>query len=221
MAKLTICKSGAAVLDRINDLGLNYNHWAIFIGSKIASRSIADNEKSRELLEYELNNLDNDAQEYLLLCLYDKPESAKYQYKTDNCFYNVSFCTAAYGKNNNKQIAISGIDPNLFNKLQALEEKINNLDKSISGVDDEEPEDKTMLYLTKANDILNNPFIAGVIGKIFNVNFNQPTALAGIDESEVLQNAINVLMSKGVTLDHIVKLSQLPGDKIKMLLTML
>lgn len=113
----------------------------------------------------------------------------------------------------------------ILQKLNELESKIN----AIPGEEvEEDEEDKTALG--KITTILDHPIVQQFapilitgLASMFGVKENQTNqiALAGIDPETELHEALNVLFSKGVTLDHIKKLSALPKEKITMLLSML
>jgi len=92
---------------------------------------------------------------------------------------------------------------------------------------EEEKEDKSTLG--QIGKLLDHPVVAGLmplmvagISKMLNLPTEQPvTSLAGVDQETELHEALNKLFSKGVTLQHIKKLSDLPKEKITMLLSML
>jgi hypothetical protein len=71
------------------------------------------------------------------------------------------------------------------------------------------------VLLDKINGIINSPLV-GVLMQFLN---NKPvTALAGTDD---LNEILETLFSKGVTVQHLKKLAGYPKEKISMLLTML
>lgn len=112
----------------------------------------------------------------------------------------------------------------ILQKLNELESKIN----AIPGEEVEEEEDKSALG--KLTTILDHPIVQQFapilitgLASMFGVKENQNNniALAGVDPETELHEALNLLFSKGVTLEHIKKLSALPKEKITMLLSML
>ena len=111
-----------------------------------------------------------------------------------------------------------------LNSIQSQISALQNVDENdIEDEIEDEDEDKTLGYINGINRILEHPVIAGIISKLINNNTQQPVAsLSGVttDESE-LEEIISVLFSKGVKIEHLKKLSEMPESKIQMLLTML
>jgi hypothetical protein len=67
-----------------------------------------------------------------------------------------------------------------------------------------------------------NRLIMGAIDKFFPTTNTQPMALAGTEPTHVtIEQILDTLFKKGVTIEHLYKLSQFDQAKIQMLLTML
>lgn len=106
------------------------------------------------------------------------------------------------------------------NNQNALESRLN----AIEGEDVEEEETETVgsteeVLIDKISGIVNSPLV-GLLMNFFN-RPNQVNALAGISTENDLEQILEVLFSKGVTVNHLKKLSEYPKSKIDMLLTML
>ena len=91
--------------------------------------------------------------------------------------------------------------------------------------DDFEEEEKP---LSPINAMLNNPeiqqaLVSGVMGMLGNLLGNSGTvkSLAGADDQNEAIDLLNVLLNKGVTVDHLRKLSEMSEPKLKSLLLML
>lgn len=90
---------------------------------------------------------------------------------------------------------------------------------------DDEPEDKIAGYITKAESLLNHPVVGKIIEKLFTTPGEQQTkavtSLAGMSEQDqvkLLNQCLEKLFEKGLTLQHLVKLAEMPEDRIKSLL---
>lgn len=76
--------------------------------------------------------------------------------------------------------------------------------------------------IDQISKLASNPDVIGLIDRIFSSPGKTPvTSLAGVDENAELQNLINTLFQKGVTIEHLRKLAAMPAIKIKTLLNML
>jgi len=126
--------------------------------------------------------------------------------KTDTVFYP--------GSSNN-------VNYEILEKLRAMESKINALEDdteedtdSISGNDD-----VIAKYLDKINSIVNSPIAIAGMGLLAGKAVTS-SALASPDEDE-LSKILTTLFQKGVTINHLKKLSEYPANKIQMLLSMM
>lgn len=113
--------------------------------------------------------------------------------------------------------------------MEKILDKLNVLESKIAGYesmdDDFEEEEKP---LSPINAMLNNPeiqqaLVSGVMGMIGSLLGNSGTvkSLAGADDQNEAIELLNVLMNKGVTVDHLRKLSDMSDAKLKSLLLML
>jgi hypothetical protein len=110
----------------------------------------------------------------------------------------------------------------LLNQINALKSEIEALKVQKLAEDDEDEEDDddgASTLISGVNQLLDHPVVMGLINKW--VNGTQPvTHLAGVDNKSI-EECINILFSKGVTVEHLQKLADMDKAKIKMLLTML
>lgn len=202
--------------------------WAIFIGSSCIDFNSEDSFEEAEynLMKFFEDTGDRFPDKTLSLKMYSKLQDS-YSSK-DKCQKVFFFCCnekEAY-KNN----IVSGISTNdniILNKLDSIESRITAIENPIIE-EEEEEETETERLLSGVNSLLDNPVIANIIGLITNKLFSMPheqspvTKLAGVPEDKTaIYQYIEILLQKGVTIDHLQKLSQMPSAKIKGLLMML
>lgn len=134
---------------------------------------------------------------------------------------------------------VAGTDPALIAILDRMEqreaaaherlEKIERLVQEMAeSEDDEEIEDKTENNVLGA--VLGNPAVQNLLvafatnlgANLVSNNQQRPVGLAGIvDENSEVNELVEKLFSKGLTIDHLRKLADMPALKIKSLLLML
>ena len=111
----------------------------------------------------------------------------------------------------------------LLEKINAIESKVNALEGE--NVEDEENENisGTENTLKQINDFIGSPAGSMLIGlfapKLAQTELQPITSLAGTENE--LELVLNTLFSKGVKVEHLAKLAQMPADKIQMLISML
>jgi hypothetical protein len=117
-------------------------------------------------------------------------------------------------------IAATGVDPNLsliMQRLNAIESDIKAQSVNIEE-EEEEEEDKNEKLLGQINGIVNSPIIGLLL------DFLKPkqtvTHLAGVEENNI-EKILSTLFSKGVTVEHLRRLSEYPKEKISMLISMI
>jgi len=195
-------------------------YWSLWDGTALiwANTKTDDIEESIKMLEDELDRcIEHNYDRPVTLILHPKKEKA-YNKKSDTNAVLICMCLdkQAYSQTQqNNQIA----NYNLYNELNAVKSELNALKNAQLEEDDEEDDDQEESFIGSVKTLLNEPVIAGLINK-----FLQPGTpvnnLAGIENNNI-NDILNVLFSKGVTIDHLNKLSQMPESQIKMLLTML
>lgn len=149
---------------------------------------------------------------------YDKNKSIK----TANIFF---VCSDYHNMSNVGNMGNSNMLPiqQQLNSIQSQLSALQNVEDDNEQDDDEDDnDDKTLGYINGINRILEHPIIAGLITKLL-TPVQQPVAsLSGIEtnETEIIE-IVNVLFDKGVKIEHLKKLSEMPESKIQMLITML
>jgi len=113
---------------------------------------------------------------------------------------------------NNNQATIM-----LLNEINALKSEVNAL-KSEKIEYEEEEEDSETNFINGVNQALEHPIIAGLLNKLI---FGKQPSLAGVNTNLDLDDCIKTLFDKGVTIEHLRKLADMPKDKISMLISML
>ena len=112
----------------------------------------------------------------------------------------------------------------LKNQISGLTSEINALKES-EEEEEEEPVKET--FMSGVNEFLSHPTINAIIGAITEKLFMTPaepkvTKLAGIEDSKAsAYQYVEILLAKGVTIEHLQKLAEMPKAKIKTLLMML
>jgi hypothetical protein len=155
------------------------------------------------------------------LCIKLHTEKAKV-YTSTNKDYNSSAIFVCYDsaigsalipvQQNNNQATIM-----LLNEINALKSEISAL-KTEKIEDEEEEEDSSTSFINGVNQALEHPIIAGLLNKLI---FGKQTSLAGVNTNIDVDDCIKILFDKGVTVEHLRKLANMPKDKISMLISML
>jgi len=121
---------------------------------------------------------------------------------------------------------MQGVGGVLFQKLETIENRI-------AGLEAEPATDEELSEQAEPNGILagilGNPavqnilsnFLTNISANIVTPHIQKPMAMAGTDEKVSLETIIETLLSKGVTIDDLYKLSQMPKEKLSFLLGML
>lgn len=205
------------------DKRAKYPYYCVFDKTQpISMYNGEDIEEAKEILKDDLERLKKRGyQNTLVLSLFPdkqkayKPSDAKYQsiaFTVDEVLTPV-----INGNNDYAQMMILNELRTMKSELEAL--KVAKLQEE-SEEEEEEEESENMGLISGVNQLLEHPVISGLISKW--LNGSQPVRnLAGVNDEQELQNCINVLFSKGVTIGHLKKLADMPEPKIKMLLQML
>lgn len=118
-----------------------------------------------------------------------------------------------------------GVDSNYYlmlNQINALKSevealKVKKIEDEIDE-DDEYEDDGATNLISGVNQLLEHPVIMGLMNKW--LNGTQPvTHLAGVNRS--LEECLETLFSKGVTVEHLQKLADMDRAKLSMLIQML
>jgi len=178
-------------------------------------------EEAKEIITDEINLCKKRSYENPL-CIKLHTEKAKV-YTSANKDYNSSAIFVCYDsaigsalmpmQQNNNQSTIM-----LLNEINALKSEISALKiEKIEDEEDEEYQDNSMSFINGVNQALEHPIIAGLLNKLIN---GKNVSLAGVNDID-LDECIKQLYSKGVTIEHLRKLAEMPKTKITMLLSML
>ena len=168
----------------------------------------------------------NNVSEVLTLKLHNKKDKSGYITSSTPTYGSLDFRPSPMEQQ------VYGVSVPHANNSYAMEkilDKLNILESKIAGYesmeDDFEEEEKP---LSPINAMLNNPeihqaLVSGVMGMLGNLLGNSGTvkSLAGADDQNEAIDLLNVLLNKGVTVDHLRKLSEMSEPKLKSLLLML
>jgi hypothetical protein len=204
------------------DKRAKYPYYCVFDKTQpISMYNGEDIEVAKEILKDDLERLKKRGyQNILVLSLFPEKQKA---YKPSDAKYNsIAFTVdqilnqVPTGSNDYGQFMILQELRTMKSELEAL--KVAKLQEESE--EEEEEENENMGLISGVNQLLEHPVISGLISKW--LNGSQPVRnLAGVNDEEELQNCINILFSKGVTVGHLKKLADMPEPKIKMLLQML
>lgn len=211
-------------------------YWALWQGKEIHDQYTGEDfDESLEQLRNELINIRN-SENTAILVLHPHnvklPKTKiKYPYKEDAfpVVYPI-YCTVfAKSQLQNTIGGVQGyypvpqpVDNQLSERLTAMESTLNAMTMP---EDDYEEDDE----IGKISRILENDTVKTLIGAFVGYltkgtsdvpnNITRITSLGAV--SSEWEETINILFSKGVTLEHLQKLAAMPEKKIRMLITML
>jgi hypothetical protein len=188
-----------------------------------------DLEEGRNKLENDLIAIENNGVgDLLTIKLHPKKEKGGFITDKTPIYASLNFRPAELERAYYSPNAIAGTGSNQLADAIARLTETQNLILSKLSEDEFEEEEKEESALGK---LINNPAVQGLaigyISKILGLNnmdtANMQTGIAGINElneDEVIQ-IVNSLMNKGVTIDHLRKLDEMPQGKLSSLLLML
>jgi hypothetical protein len=194
----------------------NVPNWVIYSHKPENVKYIGseDPEESLQKLSYALNDIKNSPaaeNTYILRC---DPKNPKIKEKPI-----LSFCLNTNVSNSN---VIAGFNPGYATKNDMEEIKRMIEAKDIEDeIDELQPEPKNnFLAGLLENEQVQTMVVSAITGLIGSFIVKKPmvTSLAGIDD---LDTILQTLFSKGVKLEHLKKLADMPEDKITMLIQML
>jgi hypothetical protein len=123
---------------------------------------------------------------------------------------------------------VGGVDPSMVQQLIEAERRAAMAEMQLNQMaaaqleDDEDDEDEQPDYIGAIMPMITPHIPALIQGLVAKFAINEPIAVNGVDD--LPEDAISIvksLMSKGVTLNHLKKLNEMPGTKLKSLLLML
>lgn len=180
-----------------------------------------DIEEAKEVLKDDLERFKKrNYSNPLVLSLY--PDKSKAYKSTEPKYCSVSFVVdelilpSINSNDNNINVLLLSELRTMKSEIEAL--KVAKLQEETEQ-EEEEEEPEGMALISGVNQLLDHPVISGLIGKW--LNGSAPVRnLAGIEEDK-LNEYLKVLFSKGVTVAHIKKLSEMPEARLQMLISML
>jgi hypothetical protein len=110
----------------------------------------------------------------------------------------------------------------ILNELRELHRRLDSIEISHQSEPDEDIEDEAELnYMGALNNPVVQQILLGLAGNLFKPNTPPaaPAGLAGIDDN--LETILKKLFYKGVTIEDLQKLSEMPDDRISFLLNIL
>jgi hypothetical protein len=194
----------------------NVSNWVIYSHKpeNIKYMGSEDSQESLEKLTYALNDIKNSPaaeNTYILRC---DPKNSKIKEKPI-----LSFCLNTNVSSSN---IIAGFNPGYATKNDIDEiKRMIEAQEIENEIDELEPEPKKdFIAGLLDNEHIQTMIVSAITGLISNHVVKKPmvTSLAGIDD---LNSILQILFSKGVKLEHLKKLAEMPEDKISMLIQML
>jgi len=197
-------------------------YWAVF-------------DKGINLYQYEDNDFEQSKEvlsEFLDLCVkrsYANPLTLKFCSESEEAYNSKSKSYGNFTFQSSNAAApapiFAGSDLQAYymNEINTLKAEINAMKMKWDPIEEEEEEEEeeesdSMRLINGVSTILDHPLIAGLVAKLTSGQ-QQARTLAGTETDADIY--IQMLFKKGVTLDHLRKLAEMPETKIKMLLTML
>jgi hypothetical protein len=109
----------------------------------------------------------------------------------------------------------------ILNELRELHRRLDSIEISHESESDDDLEEQAESnYLGALNNPVIQQILLGLAGNLFKPKDQAPTSgMAGIDDN--LETILKKLFYKGVTIEDLQKLSEMPDDRISFLLTML
>jgi hypothetical protein len=194
----------------------NISNWSIFSGKEEHIKYVGseDPEESLQILNIALNKIKNNQaveNTYTLRC---NPKNPKIKEKPI-----IVFCLNTNVSSSN---IIAGFNPGYATKNDIEEiKRMIEAQEIENEIDELKPEpQKNFLAGLLENEQVQTMVVSAITGLIGSFLVKKPvvTSLAGVDD---LDSILKTLFSKGVKLEHLKKLADMPEDKISMLIQML
>lgn len=191
-------------------------YFSIWLNNAIIYSFSGDSkEEGAEMLETILNNIASIDQVFTVR-LHNALPAKNDTYTKNETAASIMYCSLV-----DPSPIISGItvDPNLsliMQRLNAIESDLKAKTEEVE--EEEEVESDNEKLINQISGIVNSPLV-GLIIEYFKPK-QTVTHLAGIEENDI-NTILNTLYSKGVTVDHLRRLSEYPKDKLTMLIKML
>jgi hypothetical protein len=116
---------------------------------------------------------------------------------------------------------VSGQNDQILNELRELHRRLDSIEISHESESDDDIEEQAESnYLGALNNPVIQQILLGLAGNLFKPKDQAPTSgMAGIDDN--LETILKKLFYKGVTIEDLQKLSEMPDDRISFLLNIL
>jgi hypothetical protein len=116
---------------------------------------------------------------------------------------------------------VSGQNDQILNELRELHRRLDSIEISHESESDDDIEDQAESnYLGALNNPVIQQILLGLAGNLFKPKDQAPSSgMAGIDDN--LETILKKLFYKGVTIEDLQKLSEMPDDRISFLLNIL
>jgi len=178
-----------------------------------------DMESSLEKLQHALNTCQDNYTRPIVIKLHPNKEKS-YTQKSD---YSSSLYCLVKEKPSYLPTTPGGTDSSynnyvLMKEMEALKTEINALKTLQLQEDQEEDDEEQDDIMSGFNKLLDHPIIIGLANK-FMGGSSHATHLSGVNKN--IDEILNVLFAKGVTVEHLQILSEMPEPKLKMLISML
>ena len=192
--------------------------FSLWIKSRLVDSYDGDDmQEAREILEDQLDRSIKKNENFVFNLILHSEKSKNYTQRSPQ------YCSIYYQPFDNMPAQNIGGDVNaiLLNEINNLKAELHALkmkqDNEDEDEDEEEDEDSTINGVER---ILNHPLVSNFVANLItNGNSQRVTNLAGT--SEDIDECVQMLFKKGVTIEHLRKLAEMPTAKIQMLLTML
>ena len=216
MSKLTVPYVGKESIINGYETLAKCPYFSIWLNNAIVYSFSGDSkEEGAEMLETILNNIASIDQVFTVR-LHNALPAKNDTYTKNETAASIMYCSLV---NPSAIIAGTGIDPNLaliMQRLNAIESDLKAKNEEVE--EDEDEQDPNEKLIGQISGIVNSP-VVGLLIEYFKPR--QPiTHLAGVDESNI-ETILKTLFSKGVTIDHLRRLSEYPKEKINMLIQMI
>lgn len=216
MGKLTVPYVGKESIITGYETLAKCPYFSIWLNNAIVYSFSGDSkEEGAEMLETILNNIASIDQVFTVR-LHNALPAKNDTYTKNETAASIMYCSLV---DPSPIISGTGVDPNLaliMQRLNAIESDLKA--KNEIEVEEEEEENENEKLMGQIAGIVNSPLVGLIIEYL---KPKQPvTHLAGIEENDI-EKILSTLFSKGVTVDHLRRLSEYPKEKISMLIQMI
>jgi hypothetical protein len=193
-------------------------YFSVWLNNAIIYSYSGDSkEEGAEMLETIINNIAS-IDKVFTVRLHNALPAKNDTYTKNEAAASIMYCSLV---DPSPIIAGTGVDPNLALIMQRLNAIESDLKAKIEEEEEEEEEnigDPNEKLIAQISGIVNSPVVGLLIEYL---KPKQPvTHLAGVEENNI-EKILSTLFSKGVTVEHLRRLSEYPKEKISMLISMI